>query len=83
MNQLTPFVTKAMAPTKSRYTYEVEGADRIITREKAFGGKDYLGLWASDNGMEVLELERLERERAQAGTDTAAEAEPREPSESR
>lgn len=78
-----------MAPTKSRYTYEVEGEDRIITREKAFGGKDYLSLWASDNGMEVLELERMEREGAQAVKDTtpeaptAAETEPREPSESR
>lgn len=78
-----------MAPTKSRYTYEVEGEDRIITREKAFGGKDYLGLWASDNGLEVLELERMEREGAQAvkdaksETQTTAEAESREHPESR
>lgn len=62
MDQLTPFVTKAMAPTKSRYTQDVEKEDgRIVTRETAFGGKDYLELWASDNGQEVLEQERLER----------------------
>lgn len=70
--QLTPFVTKAMAPTKSRFTYDVEKDDRIVMRERAFGGKDYLDLWASDNGLEVLELERLERETAQAAKDTKA-----------
>lgn len=83
-----------MAPTKSRYTDEIENADRIITREKAFGGKDYLGLWASDNGLEVLELERLEREGPQAAKDTqpkkhtkgaraAAKAKSKGPSKSR
>lgn len=70
--QLTPFVTKAMAPTKSRYTYDVEKDDRFVTREKAFGGKDYLDLWASDNGLEVLELERLEREAVQTTKDAGA-----------
>lgn len=60
-NQLTPFVTKAMTPTKSRYTDEVEKDGKFVTREKAFEGKDYLELWTSDNGQEVLEMERLDR----------------------
>lgn len=51
-----------MAPTKSRYTSE--------KGDKAFDGKDYLELWASDNGQEVMEQERLEREPESTATPT-------------
>ena len=51
-----------MAPTKSRYLSE--------KGEKAFDGKDYLELWASDNGQEVMEQERLEREAESTATPT-------------
>ena len=55
-------MTKAMAPTKSRYLSE--------KGEKGFDGKDYLELWASDNGQEVMEQERLEREAESTATPT-------------
>ncbi|KAB8221676.1 hypothetical protein BDV33DRAFT_73869 [Aspergillus novoparasiticus] len=60
--KLTPFVTQRMAPTKSKYTRDIEKDSKLITVERAFGGKDYLDMWASDNGQEVLEQERLEQE---------------------
>ncbi|THC99384.1 hypothetical protein EYZ11_001108 [Aspergillus tanneri] len=62
--KLTPFVTKRMAPTKSRYTKELERNGTIVTSERPFDGKEYLDLWASDNGPEVLEQERLRNESA-------------------
>ncbi|KAL1982625.1 hypothetical protein VTN96DRAFT_1060 [Rasamsonia emersonii] len=65
--KLTPFVTKAMPPTRSKYTKDIEKNGRTITVERAFDGKDYLKLWMLDNGQEVLECERLERE---GGPDT-------------
>ncbi|KAL4891649.1 hypothetical protein BDV59DRAFT_181398 [Aspergillus ambiguus] len=60
--KLTPFVTNRMTPTKGKYTREVEkdNGDVAIV-ERAFGGKDFLDLWASDNGREVLEQERIEK----------------------
>jgi large subunit ribosomal protein L41 len=60
--QLTPFVTNRMTPTKGKYTREIEkdNGDVVIV-ERAFGGKDFLDLWASDNGREVLEQERIEK----------------------
>ncbi|KAL2218833.1 hypothetical protein M432DRAFT_614413 [Thermoascus aurantiacus ATCC 26904] len=60
--KLTPFVTKRMAPTKSKYTKDIEKNGNIITVERAFDGKDYLKMWMSDNGQEVLEKERLDQE---------------------
>ncbi|KAE8145877.1 hypothetical protein BDV25DRAFT_163672 [Aspergillus avenaceus] len=66
--KLTPFVTRRMAPTKSKYTRDFEKNGRVITVERAFGAKDYLDLWASDNGQEVLEQERLEQEAASSST---------------
>ncbi|KAB8232205.1 hypothetical protein ETB97_001198 [Aspergillus alliaceus] len=66
--KLTPFVTKLMAPTKSKYTQDVIQNSRIIERERGFSGKDYLDLWASDNGQEVLEQERLEQQSASTPT---------------
>lgn len=57
-----------MAPTRTRYTNEIEKNNRIITVERAFGGKDYLDMWASDNGYEVLEQERLEEEAKEQAT---------------
>lgn len=63
--QLTPFVTRLMAPTRSKYTKELEKNGKIITVERAFDGKDYLKMWMSDNGQEVLEYERLEAEAAE------------------
>ncbi|KAL3470562.1 hypothetical protein BJX99DRAFT_45050 [Aspergillus californicus] len=59
--KLTPFVTKLMAPTKSKYTHEIERANKIFTVERALNGKDYLDLWASDNSREVLAEERREQ----------------------
>jgi large subunit ribosomal protein L41 len=60
--KLTPFVTNRMTPTKGKYTREIEkdNGDVVIV-ERAFGGKDFLDLWASDNGREVLEQERIEK----------------------
>ncbi|KAB8073350.1 hypothetical protein BDV29DRAFT_175559 [Aspergillus leporis] len=66
--KLTPFVTKRMAPTKSKYTQDMVKNERLITVERAFSGKDYLDMWASDNGQEVLEQERLEQEPVPSGT---------------
>ncbi|KAF9885784.1 hypothetical protein FE257_012366 [Aspergillus nanangensis] len=60
--KLTPFVTKRMAPTKGKYTNELAKRGGVVTVERAFGAKDYLDMWASDNGREVLEQERLEKE---------------------
>lgn len=65
-SQLTPFVTKRMAPTRSRYTQDIEKNGKIITVERAFDGKDYLKMWMSDNGQEVLERERLDQENGRA-----------------
>ncbi|PYH41418.1 mitochondrial 54S ribosomal protein mL41 [Aspergillus saccharolyticus JOP 1030-1] len=58
--KLTPFVTKVMSPTQSKYTRELVKNDRVITVERALEGKDYLDMWALDNGPEVLEQERLD-----------------------
>ncbi|EAU35589.1 conserved hypothetical protein [Aspergillus terreus NIH2624] len=60
--KLTPFVTNRMTPTKGKYTREIvkDNGDVVIV-ERAFGGKDFLDLWASDNGREVLEQERIEK----------------------
>ncbi|KAL1970654.1 hypothetical protein VTN77DRAFT_4298 [Rasamsonia byssochlamydoides] len=55
--KLTPFVTKTMAPTRSKYTREIEKDGRTITVERAFDGKDFLRLWVLDNGKEVQQLE--------------------------
>ncbi|KAL4918299.1 hypothetical protein BDW62DRAFT_181705 [Aspergillus aurantiobrunneus] len=62
--KLTPFVTKLMAPTKSRYTQEIERNNKIFTVERALGAKDYLDLWASDNGEEVSTQEELDEKAA-------------------
>ncbi|KAL1854643.1 ubiquitin-protein ligase (E3) [Paecilomyces lecythidis] len=62
--KLTPFVTRRMAPTRSKYTKELEKNGKNIIVERAFDGKDYLKMWMSDNGQEVLEYERLETEGA-------------------
>ncbi|KAL5359659.1 hypothetical protein BJX96DRAFT_148865 [Aspergillus floccosus] len=60
--KLTPFVTNRMTPTKGKYTREIEKNDGdVVIVERAFGGKDFLDLWASDNGREVLEQERIEK----------------------
>ncbi|GCB26843.1 54S ribosomal protein L27, mitochondrial [Aspergillus awamori] len=72
--KLTPFVTKRMPPTKSKYTKEVEKRGRIVTLERAFSGKDYLDMWASDNGQEVLEQERLDSEAAAEQSSTTQPA---------
>lgn len=55
-----------MAPTKSGYTREVKKEDGTVTRERGFDGKDYLDIWAADNGREVMEQERLDRESAES-----------------
>jgi large subunit ribosomal protein L41 len=51
-----------MAPTKSKYTQVLERNGRTVTVERALDGKDFLKLWMLDNGQEVLERERLDRE---------------------
>ncbi|KAL5339046.1 50S ribosomal protein YmL27 [Aspergillus crustosus] len=56
--KLTPFVTKLMTPTRNKYTSEVMQGSKTRTVERALGPRDYLQLWASDNGQEVLEEER-------------------------
>ncbi|KAL4928603.1 mitochondrial 54S ribosomal protein mL41 [Aspergillus undulatus] len=64
--KLTPFVTKLMAPTKSRYTQDIERKGKTFTVERALGAKDYLDLWASDNGQEVARQEELDETAAAA-----------------
>jgi large subunit ribosomal protein L41 len=63
--QLTPFVTKLMPPTKSKYFKEIQRNGRTVSVEKGFQAEDYLELWASDNGPEVLEYERKDQRRAE------------------
>ncbi|KAL4941503.1 hypothetical protein BDV06DRAFT_194285 [Aspergillus oleicola] len=58
--KLTPFVTKLMAPTRSRYIQEIERKGKTITVERALGAKDYLDMWANDNGREVAEQEAID-----------------------
>ncbi|KAI9368540.1 hypothetical protein BJX61DRAFT_523533 [Aspergillus egyptiacus] len=72
--KLTPFVTNLMSPTRSKYTQEIERKGKIFTVERALGGKDYLDLWASDNGPEVLEQERREQEAREAEERAAEKA---------
>ncbi|RMJ28883.1 50S ribosomal protein YmL27 [Aspergillus sp. HF37] len=60
--KLTPFVTKRMAPTKSKYT-KVEKNGKPA--EKGFGGMDYLDHWSATNVHESLEYERRDRRRQQ------------------
>ncbi|KAL4886743.1 hypothetical protein BJY04DRAFT_178250 [Aspergillus karnatakaensis] len=60
--KLTPFVTKLMPPTPSKYTQEIERQDKLFTVETSLGAKDFLELWASDNGAEVREEERRAEE---------------------
>lgn len=55
-----------MPPTKSRYTKDVERNNKVFTTERALGPKDYLDIWASDNGEEVIRQERLDEEAATA-----------------
>ncbi|OOF97203.1 hypothetical protein ASPCADRAFT_206024 [Aspergillus carbonarius ITEM 5010] len=74
--KLTPFVTKRMPPTKSKYTNEVVRRGRTMTIERAFGGKDYLDMWASDNGQEVLEQERLESKAAEKAAEKSKSTKP-------
>ncbi|KAL2822866.1 hypothetical protein BJX63DRAFT_426705 [Aspergillus granulosus] len=62
--KLTPFVTKLMPPTKSKYTKEIERNGRFVTVEKGLQAQDYLDIWASDNGPEVLEYERRDQKRS-------------------
>ncbi|KAL2821333.1 hypothetical protein BDW59DRAFT_150136 [Aspergillus cavernicola] len=61
--KLTPFVTKLMAPTKGKYTQDIERSNKPFTVERALGATDYLSLWASDNGQEVL-TEELRNQKA-------------------
>lgn len=63
-----------MPPTKSKYTKEIEKDGRIVTLQRAFSGKDYLDMWASDNGQEVLEQERLDSEAAAESSSTTQPA---------
>ena len=53
-----------MAPTKSRYTHDIERNNKTYTVDRALGGKDFLDIWASDNGEEVLKQEELDQEAA-------------------
>ncbi|PYH93886.1 hypothetical protein BO71DRAFT_441400 [Aspergillus ellipticus CBS 707.79] len=72
--KLTPFVTKRMAPTRSKYTKEIEKDGRPITLERALEAKDYLDLWAADNGQEVMEQERVDEAAARKREAAAAAA---------
>ncbi|KAL2839701.1 hypothetical protein BJX68DRAFT_247513 [Aspergillus pseudodeflectus] len=63
--KLTPFVTKLMPPTKSKYFKEIQRNGKTVSVEKGFQAEDYLELWASDNGPEVLEYERKDQRRAE------------------
>jgi large subunit ribosomal protein L41 len=72
--QLTPFVTKVMAPTKSRYTHEIERNGKTFIAERGLQGKDFLDLWASENGEEVLKQEEMDKEEAARQAKAAAKA---------
>ncbi|KAL3433035.1 hypothetical protein BDV09DRAFT_172955 [Aspergillus tetrazonus] len=72
--KLTPFVTKVMAPTKSRYTHEIERNGKIFIAERGLQGKDFLDLWASENGEEVVKQEEMDKEEAARQAKAAAKA---------
>ncbi|PYH79906.1 hypothetical protein BO82DRAFT_339173 [Aspergillus uvarum CBS 121591] len=72
--KLTPFVTRVMSPTQSKYTRELKKKGRIITVERALEGKDYLDMWALDNGREVLEQEQIDKQLEEEEARRAAQA---------
>ena len=56
--QLTPFVTKQMPPTETKYVDEEMQADGSVKRtERHATAEEYLDLWALENGNESLLLE--------------------------
>ncbi|KAL2868882.1 mitochondrial 54S ribosomal protein mL41 [Aspergillus lucknowensis] len=59
--KLTPFVTKLMPPTKSKYVKDIERNGRTHTVERALEDKDFLDIWAADNGPEVIKQERRDQ----------------------
>lgn len=63
-----------MSPTQSKYTRQLEKKGRIITVERALEGKDYLDMWALDNGREVLEQEQIDKQLAIEEERRAAQA---------
>ncbi|KAL4907258.1 hypothetical protein BDW74DRAFT_148816 [Aspergillus multicolor] len=72
--KLTPFVTNLMDPTKSKYTQEIKRNGRTYTVDTALRGKDFLDIWASDNGEEVLKQEEIEKKEEKRQAAVAAEA---------
>lgn len=56
--KLTPFVTKQMAPTKSKYSKNIEKQDREVTIPRNLEAEDYLNIWAIENARESLRVER-------------------------
>lgn len=58
--QLTPFVTRRMEPTKSSFTNTTEDAEgRIQSSQRALNGEDFIEKWAAENPDEVEKLEKL------------------------
>ncbi|RDW70571.1 mitochondrial 54S ribosomal protein mL41 [Aspergillus mulundensis] len=72
--KLTPFVTNLMNPTKSKYTQEVERNGRTYTVDTALRGKDFLEIWSTDNGEEVVKQEEIDKKEEARQGKVAAKA---------
>ncbi|KAL4963798.1 mitochondrial 54S ribosomal protein mL41 [Aspergillus stella-maris] len=70
--QLTPFVTKNFPSTRSRYVQDIERKGKTITVQRALGAKDFLDMWANDNGREVAEQQEIDEAEAKKATRTKA-----------
>ncbi|KAJ5678781.1 hypothetical protein N7462_007025 [Penicillium macrosclerotiorum] len=62
--KLTPFVTKRMEPTRTKYTKDIERNGRMVNVTDSLNGFDYLDLWYERNGEEVYQHEVNEHKKA-------------------
>ncbi|KAL1971900.1 hypothetical protein VTN31DRAFT_1988 [Thermomyces dupontii] len=60
--KLTPFVTRTMPPTPTKYAQENQPEDATMPLDRGFKGEDYLKLWALENGEEYLAFKQKEEE---------------------
>ncbi|KAL1957440.1 hypothetical protein VTO42DRAFT_6008 [Malbranchea cinnamomea] len=60
--KLTPFVTKAMAPTKDIFTKTIVRGGREVVVPRGYNGMDFLKDWVEENPMEYADLKYREEE---------------------
>lgn len=75
--QLTPFVTKAMEPTKDMFVKTVTRGDKDVVVPAGYHGKDFLDEWARDNRAEMSKMKNQEKVRQEVAKRKAAEKEER------